>query len=110
MQPKKDTIKRAAQIVRARREQLGLSQDLSDVGGPSRWTITELELNHRWPVRASTQMEIARALRWREDAFELLARGKDPVIDEGALAPQEVKSLVTAARSILEELERRLDQ
>lgn len=109
MEPGTDTIKRAAKLVKARREQLGRSQDLADYGGPSRWVITELELKHRWPQRASTQMEIARALNWREDAFELLARGRNPVEDDGVGA-SELRNLVSSARMILEELERRLGE
>lgn len=96
-------------MVRERREDLGRSQDLSEYGGPSRWTITELELKHEWPVRRATQVKIARALKWREDAFDLLAKGKTPV-NEDVISTEELRSLVTTARSLLEEIERRLDQ
>lgn len=107
VEPGTDTIKRAAKLVRARREKLGRSQDLSEWGGPSRWVVTELELKHRWPARASTQMELARALNWREDAFDLLAKGKNPV-ESNAVSSEEVLSLVSSAKTILEEIERRL--
>lgn len=109
VEPGNDTIKRAAKLVRARREKLGRSQDLSEWGGPSRWVVTELELKHRWPARAATQMEIARALNWREDAFELLARGKNPV-ESNNVSADELRNLVSSARTILEEIERRLGQ
>ena len=109
MEPGPDTIKRAARLVKARREQLGRSQDLADWGGPSRWVITELELKHRWPARAATQMEIARALNWREDAFELLAKGKTPV-ESNDVSVDEMRNLVSSARMILEELERRIGE
>lgn len=109
VEPKPDTIKRAADLVRTRRETLGRSQDLAEYGGPSRWVVTELELKHRWPKRPATQKEIARALNWREDAFDLLASGKTPVIQE-TVSGEELKSLVSSARMILEELERRLSQ
>lgn len=109
MVPDADTIKRAARIVKARREQLGLAQDMSDVGGPSRWIITQLELEYEWPKRGATRMKIARALQWREDAFELLAVNKDPVEEVTPVGSvEEWRSLVSAAKQILEELERRL--
>lgn len=109
MEPDADTISRAARLVRERREQLGLSQDMREVGGPSRWIITELELNNEWPKRGATRMKIARALQWREDAFELLEQGKDPVEEVTPVGTtDEMRSLVSAAKSILEELERRL--
>lgn len=108
-EPKPDTIKRAARIERTRRESLGLSQDMKEQGGPSRAVITELELKNVWPKRPATQMQIAHALRWRPDAFELLAKGKDPVELEG-VTTEELRSLVSSARMILEELERRLEQ
>lgn len=107
VEPGTDTIKRAAKLVKARRQKLGRSQDLAEFGGPSRWVITELELKHRWPARPATQMEIARALNWREDAFELLAKGKNPV-ESNAVSSDELRSLVSSARTILEEIERRL--
>lgn len=107
MEPDVDTVKRAARIVRERREQLGRSQDLSDFGGPSRWVVTELELKNVWPARPATQMKIARALDWREDAFDLLAKKRTPVPSE-APNQEELISLLRGARSLLEELERRL--
>lgn len=109
MEPDKDTIKRAARIVRERREQLGRTQDLGEYGGPSRWVITELELKNVWPSRPATQMKIARALNWREDAFDLLARKKAPVPSD-VVNSEELISLLRGARSLLEELERRLSQ
>lgn len=109
VEPGTDTIKRAAKLVKARREKLGRPQDLSEFGGPSRWVITELELKYRWPARPATQMEIARALNWREDAFDLLAKGKTPV-ESNSVSAEELRNLASSARMILEELERRLGQ
>lgn len=109
MRPDDEAVRRAARLVRKRREQLGRSQDLSEYGGPSRWVMTELELKFVWPVRKGTQMKIARALDWREDAFDLLARKKDPV-ESDMVNTDELLSLLRGARSILEELERRLSE
>lgn len=108
-EPKPDTIRRSAKIVRERRESLGVSQDLGSRGGPSRWVITELETKNVWPARRATQIKIARSLGWREDAFDLMAKGKDPVVQDG-VSTEELRSLVSSARMILEELERRLQQ
>lgn len=109
MEPDVDTVKRAARIVRERREALGRPQDLSEYGGPSRWVITELELKHVWPARPATQMKIARALNWRQDAFDLLSKKRTPVPSDD-VNPEELISLLRGARSLLEELERRLSQ
>jgi len=54
-------------------------------------------------------MEIARALNWREDAFELLAKGKTPV-ESNDVSVDEMRNLVSSARMILEELERRIGE
>lgn len=107
MEPDLDTVKRAARIVRERREDLGRSQDLSEYGGPSRWVITELELKNVWPARPATQKKIARALNWRDDAFELLAKKRMPIVTD-EVNRQEVVNLLRAARQLLEELDRRL--
>lgn len=107
MEPDRDAIKRAARIVRERREDLGRPQDLKDFGGPSRAVITELELKEVWPQRRATQVKIARALNWREDAFDLLAKKRTPVPTD-AVNAEELISLLKGARSLLEELERRL--
>lgn len=107
MEPDKDAIRRAARIVRERREQLGRPQDLKEYGGPSRAVITELELKEVWPVRRATQIKIANALNWREDAFDLLAKKRTPVPSD-EVNREELMSLLQGARSLLSELERRL--
>lgn len=109
MTPKKDTVKRAADLVRSRREKLGLSQQiLLERGGPSRSVVTKLELENVWPARPATQIKLARSLGWREDAFDLIEAGHDPVVIGGDVNKDELRSLIGAARQILEELERRL--
>ncbi|MGO9333374.1 MAG: hypothetical protein ACLQCU_04845 [Acidimicrobiales bacterium] len=111
MDPGPDTIERAAELVKKRREQLGRSQDLAEYGGPSQWVMTELELNHRWPARDRTQMEIARALNWQEDAFDLLARGETPIeTTDGGVSTDELRTLVNAARKSLDEARESLDE
>lgn len=55
-------------------------------------------------------MKIARALQWREDAFELIEQGKDPVEQTAPTkSKEELKALLGVARQVLEEVERRLD-
>ena len=111
MDPGPDTIKRAAELVKKRREQLGRSQDLTEYGGPSRWVLTELELKNRWPARPATQMEIARALNWQEDAFDLLARGETPIeTTDGGVSADELRNLVNAARESLNAACKSLDE
>ena len=73
--------------------------------------LTELELKNRWPARPATQMEIARALNWQEDAFDLLARGETPIeTTDGAVSADELRNLVNAARKSLDEARESLDE
>jgi hypothetical protein len=68
-----------SQTVRGRRIALGLTQELTAAGGPSRSTIVRAEHLGVLPKRPFIRASFAKALSWRYDACDLLAKGELPV-------------------------------
>ena len=64
--------------IKARRAELGLNQDVSDIGGPSRSVITRAERLGELPSKPPARGKLARAFQWKSNACDLLEAGKAP--------------------------------
>lgn len=64
-------IRALGPLVRARREELGLSQeDLAAIGGPSTTTVSKIENGEAKAIRHRTALDLDRALGWRMGSTE----------------------------------------
>lgn len=79
--PRKPDLIRFGQMVKARRDALGMTQEeVAALGGPSDTTFTKIE-NLDWtPGRATTLKKLDAGLRWEEgSSARILYEGGDPV-------------------------------
>jgi transcriptional regulator with XRE-family HTH domain len=111
---------RAADAVRSRRGELGLTQQqLAGRAGVDTGTISSLELAERWPW-AKNRVSIERALGWEAGSLDTIARGGVPVLagqdtgqrpryldpaeqhiaDTPGITPEEAEALIAVARSM----------
>ena len=72
---------RFGQLVRARRNYLGLVQG---AGGISAATWRKIEKADRPPYRDSTLMAICRTLGWTSDSYTTILEGGDPIEDRAS--------------------------
>lgn len=92
-------IERLGTYVKARREELGLTQkDLARHGGPSDTTVSKIEMGKTDRIQPKTARELDEALRWRSGSSESIMAGGKPVelefadaIDEMARSAQEIE-------------------
>lgn len=107
--PTETDIERVARAVRARRERLGLGQDLSFRGGPKRNMVGNLETRFVWPKLPTTRARWARALEWEPDAFDRLLEGEDPIsLDSPGVDPEDLDRAFEALERAISELRRRV--
>ncbi|MBD7949630.1 helix-turn-helix domain-containing protein [Oerskovia rustica] len=86
-------IARLGPLVRARREELGLSQeDVAALGGPSTTTLSKIENGEAKAIRLRTARDLDRALGWRRGSTEdVLYQIADPrVTIDPDQAPEQV--------------------
>lgn len=70
---------RLGEAIRARRAQLGLTQqDVSRSGGPSDFTLSAIEQGTPRTYHQRTKMALERVLRWKSGAVESILAGEDP--------------------------------
>ena len=81
--------------IKARRAELGLTQDVSDIGGPSRSVITRAERLGELPTKPPARGKLARAFQWKANACDLLEAGK---------APEEAEMFTLGREDILDSL------
>lgn len=100
-----------AHAVRQRREMLGLSQDLSDRGGPKRNAVGAFETRYLWPKLPATRARWARALEWEPDAFDRLIAGQEPKqLSNLGTDPEELDRAFEALERAIAELRRHVQQ
>ena len=95
--------------VRKRRMELGLNQEVSSAGGPSRTVMSQAERKGILPKSASVQRKFCRVLKWQLDAVERLERGEVPLEAADSLTHDEIRAVVRTMRYALDSLEARLD-
>lgn len=76
-----EQIARLGQIVKERREELGVSQkQLLDRGGPSNSTLTKIEQGRADTISNATMRKIDRALDWEFGSAQEVLAGGDPTV------------------------------
>ena len=104
-----------ADAVRDRRMELGLSQSVVDIGGPSRTIMGTAEREGILPKTATVQAKFCRAMGWATNACSELEAGRMPkdvpdgVKDEiRQKEKDEIRQMIGSIRIQLEVLESRL--
>ena len=108
-EPTEKQKREVAHAVRERREMLGLSQDLSDRGGPKRNAVGAFETRYLWPKLPATRARWARALNWEPDAFDRLLVGEEPrELKDSGIDAEEMEHVLEALERAIGELRRRV--
>ena len=94
--------------IHARRAELGLNQDVRDLGGPSRSVMGDAERLGVLPSSVGPRAKLAKVFRWKPDACDRLERGELPETDAG-LTHDEIRQVIQTMRYALAVLESRLE-
>jgi transcriptional regulator with XRE-family HTH domain len=103
MEPK--NFERLGEAIRARRAQLGMTQqEVAQGGGPSDVTLSAIEQGTPRTYHQRTKMALERALRWRSGAVESILAGEDPAgweLPETPLAAENPTEVTSAGMGFL---------
>lgn len=106
-----EAMRRLGEAVKARRNELGVSQlDVSHAGGPANSTLTSIENGNQTSLNYKTLRKLDEGLQWpREHALGILT-GKSldhPLISAGALENVPTDALASVVSAFVAELRRR---
>lgn len=104
------TEKFIANAIKVRRTELGLNQDVSEAGGPSRTVMSLAERKGELPKSPVVRAKFAKALHWEPDACSKLEQGVIPEALAPTLSHQEIRDVIRTMRYVLDSLETRLDE